>query len=1013
MTDQFLTDAAKLSSLSATKQGRVSLGGFAYQIGYTVSRLAAMAAGTPNRAVAEIPRAVRFDWAEDVDEVLPDGRVMFTQCKRSDEACRPARIADVLLGFAPKWLWTPEAQRDAVSLQLVSPDPRFGRVTVRAQDTDLYDKVRETFEQRINDKPADTSDRALWQDEALALGAERLLAALWSSLRLVYVDDALEPADPAGIAFKVERDALNALLAAGHLLPAAQRDALTALRTTIHGNVIEFDPLSADARALPHAQPRVIERADVLAALFQYRPDLGGPPPFVVADQSFLQLQRLVPKRPFVAQFPTWADVSHGEDQEIGFIERDETEILLKRVRTEVLEPAASAHPSMPALVLVGAPGSGKSTLVRRVAARLALEGACVIADPGIRLGQLDDDEVVRLEESLRRLADTGHTVLLVLDDPLFQDSPWPRLLRRVARAPRPRIGVLAASPRLLYDQFAGSLPRVVSAQTHTLGAPTDSERRRLARVHHRRSDALLRGSGDFLALSMEAATNERFDDVIQGIWQTLNGGLPIDPDQRPEELPWRVRAFLAVSYFERVDIKPTAAQLQAILAQSADSPDVTELSYRLKELQTHQGWHLFRLYETTDRFAWWTGPTVGTTHPSIARAAWRLRPAPAQDVAEWVAPTFGGPEPGANELGQLAGFLLLTDKPEAERLLARLREAWRVAAQEGRADVRSLAILVSAGVKTTPRFPRFNDEFLAAARAGGPMAWLAAYALYLNSSLKASSRVFRRELDLVAIIREANFAFAARRAGELGLALASVPDALEAFQQHVAAAIEGEFDDWQAPGELIVWFVSNASPELVKQHMQAILDYVETHEKRTDVRQKLLAFAAEQRGDVEFQRAILRRGRRWSASATDELTLAGAFLKLVSIVADEDAEADRRAVLERLPDDVSGSAAATQLLAWISWTSDRLATDILRWAHGVIVGDLDVGRGLMLVNSADLALGRLRGRPLDGELGGWHGALAIAVRDWRAADAARRSALGLRPRTDRPPARAQSKPRR
>ena len=66
-----------------------------------------MQARRPVLGLRDVPAALRYDWAEDLDEVDADGRTILTQCKRIDNIGQPARLAGVFIGFAPKWLWTP------------------------------------------------------------------------------------------------------------------------------------------------------------------------------------------------------------------------------------------------------------------------------------------------------------------------------------------------------------------------------------------------------------------------------------------------------------------------------------------------------------------------------------------------------------------------------------------------------------------------------------------------------------------------------------------------------------------------------------------------------------------------------------------------------------------------------------------------------------------------------------------------------------------------------------------
>ena len=71
---------------------------------------------------------------------------------------------------------------------------------------------------------------------------------------------------------------------------------------------------------------------------------------------------------------PDWCDVAHGYDETIKFIERDQTAALEAAVLEKVVARTGRAG-NLPALFVAGAPGSGKTTITRRVAARLVDAG--------------------------------------------------------------------------------------------------------------------------------------------------------------------------------------------------------------------------------------------------------------------------------------------------------------------------------------------------------------------------------------------------------------------------------------------------------------------------------------------------------------------------------------------------------------------------------------------------------------------------------------------------------------
>jgi hypothetical protein len=171
MSDDFFIPEKRLLALKATPAGRSGEGGYNYQRAYAVARLAAMHTTQTLLGLADHPKLLRYDWADDLDELLGDGSVCFTQCKRVDDIGAPAKLAEVLSGFAPKWLWTPESKRAQVRFRLVGCDPRFApgfkKDTARTE-------AWAHFSSQLATVPSEQSDRAKWQLEADSIGHERL-----------------------------------------------------------------------------------------------------------------------------------------------------------------------------------------------------------------------------------------------------------------------------------------------------------------------------------------------------------------------------------------------------------------------------------------------------------------------------------------------------------------------------------------------------------------------------------------------------------------------------------------------------------------------------------------------------------------------------------------------------------------------------------------------------------------------------------------------------------------------
>jgi hypothetical protein len=794
------------------------MGGFAYQIAYAVARLASLATGRPVLDLDDIPTAMRFDWAEDLDERLQDGRVVFTQCKRVADAARPANIADVMIGLAPKLLWS-SGHQDDIRFRLVSPDPRFGRVATAAKELPRSERkeVLDAVSDRLRRPPTRGSDRGLWQDAAVALGIDTLAELLWERLEFVHVRDDVMSFDPAGPLFPPEREAVNLLLSAQHTHPARQTDTLHALRGVLHGSVVGFDPASEAPTDLPVRAPRVVERWDLTGALLPYRAEYAGVLPFRVVNRLFLDAEMQYARRPFVARFPEWRDVVHGDDETLRFVERDATTGLCERVRTMVAE-ARDSRDGIPALFVVGAPGTGKSTLVRRVAAILALEGCCTVADPGAYLDPIDKDESDAIVHAIDALAASGRPVLLVLDDPLFANSSWPALLRRL-RDVGPTV-VLGATPSLLYDQFAHQLPQAIVGNTYEMGPPSERERRQLASHHGRAFDERSDAEEELIVLAMEASAGQPFHRIIDGIWRTLNGGEAIDPRTPPHALPWLVRVFLVVCFYHRYYVAPRERLLREAL-DAEGSPRADELAHTLGRLVSTQGWNIFRVAQADARVAW-AGPAISTIHARVARAAWQRRPAPGFDVTEWILPATVTKPGGAWETGQLLATMLGDDRETAERCFTRLDSAWHDAVVSGAGEVRNLTLFTGSGKVIDRRFPTFERTLRAAAAMGGSQAWLAAYALYLNSADEGSNRSYPDDIPLVEVIDDADFSVAELRAVKFAQSLPA--QAMERFRVRVWSLIEDWGGNSLSPGLLPVWLVRREPIERVDEHVPALV---------------------------------------------------------------------------------------------------------------------------------------------------------------------------------------------
>ncbi|HLX08758.1 MAG TPA: hypothetical protein VKY89_12945 [Thermoanaerobaculia bacterium] len=759
MGSQFLVDEARVRKLAATRQGRLSLGGFAYQSAYAVARLASLYTGRRILALDGIPTLQRFDWAEDLDEVEKDGRVVFTQCKRVSDIGQAGKLADVLLNFAPKWLWTPADRRLSLRFRLVCTDRRFAesgpallsKYRPRHGESSREDVIADVVN-NLKSAPSRKSDRALWQEDAEIAGLAYLSESLWEQAEVIYLSDEIIADDPAGPLFRAEQEALAELLRMRFVLPKRQQQVLNALRGLVHSNVVAFDPTGRESLPVVDREPRVNNHADVYYALFEFQTPPEASPPFRVITRQFLDVAAGEPKKPFVARRPRWADVVHGESSAIRFLEREKTSELLAIIRDELLEQVG-AEAALPMLLMLGAPGAGKTTLLLRVAARLVQEAQVVVAAPKLNLDQIEDLELEMFLQGIGRLEEGGLPVVLILDDPFFADSRWPSLLRRMATTSS-RVVVLAASPEYLFQEFGSQVQgRQIDLTIFLLPRPMRAERAKLAVLYGRDPDLFARRDEDFLVLAMEASAGVSFGSIVERIWSTLNHGLSIDPKLRPEELPWTVRAYLAICYFNRFNLKCRDFLLKAILNLSERERPPDGFEYDLQRLLDKHGWSIFKATELGENLCWY-----GAAHPLIAVEAWRLRPVPSFDVADWIVRASldtPGAEPDIGMLAALVESAQSTKKP----FLARLAETWNQAALSGLVETRRLCSLIAGllGESAKGATRHFIIGLRACLAREDDQSWLALWTLLRSADLP-EVRSLKVKIDIKRVIAVANF---------------------------------------------------------------------------------------------------------------------------------------------------------------------------------------------------------------------------------------------------------------
>jgi hypothetical protein len=877
MSDPFLISDDQLRTLSATRQGRVSIAGYNYQAAYAVARLVSMLVRQPLLELQDWPVRLRYDWGEDLDEVCEDGTVRFTQCKRVATIGQAASLADVLIGFAGKWLWTLETERERLRFRLVCTDRHV------AEDdkalASLKNDVRAHFLSRLKEPAGPNSDRAVWITDAGAAGHEVLFEGLWKHFDCLYLRPEVVDYEPAGPRLAAEKEALRVLLERNQIEGGSQINVLARLRRLIHDNLITFDPTNESLKLPFDRQPRRFDRADVNAAIDPWRPLPQRQPPFQLVDRTFLSEQRELERRQFVARQPDWCDVAHGYDEVIKFIERDQTHDLEGAAIEKVVAQIGRTG-RLPALFVAGAPGDGKTTIVRRVAARLVDTGKVLIADTGVGLREPpgEPDEYV---EAIERLQGFERPVLLLLDDPLYADSPWITLLKKLNR-PGLRIGVLAASPQFLLDEHKQQL-RMCDLSIFEMARTSQIERESLAAIYGRQVSS--ESEEDFLIAAMQAATGVPFSEVIDRLWLTLADGRDLSSARSLSDLPWQSRAYLFVCFFSRSYAACPERLLLKLLEMTGGVPGATDASTEMQRMRHFGGWHIFRISHRP-KISWrqrvtgraksiWNHrePLVGAAHAVIAREAWKQRPLPWCDIAELIIEASTTVPEAIGEIANLAvrshsASFAVPEKFKREHsdFLTRLIKRWRDDRELETKPLCSLVFMLS--VLGSRSVNSFREELV---RRSVPDAegWLAMMRLWFLG-VKTGGPLLP-EAKVISVIQTADFSIDARNASHFGQLIEQDGRLWDAFIDRLLDALDEKLE-WKLDGHLLTYLLAVAAPEQLSSRIDKFLSWFATQLDEVNARAQFMTFLLRLPSEFSDLRAsFARQIARWLEEHPDD----------------------------------------------------------------------------------------------------------------------------------------------
>jgi len=848
MCDPFLISDDQLRTLSATTQGRVSIAGYNYQAAYAVARLVSMSVRQPLLDLQDWPIRLRYDWGEDLDEVCEDDTVRFTQCKRVATIGQAASLADVLIGFAGKWLWTPETERERLRFRLVCSDPHVAKNGKFLESR--KENVRAHFLSRLNEPAGANSDRAVWITDAEAAGHEVLFDGLWKNFDCLYLPPEVVDYEPAGPRLAAEKEALRVLLERNQIDIGCQINVLARLRRLIHDNLITFDPTNESIKSSFNQQPRRFDRADVNAAIDPWRPLPQRQSPFQLVDRTFLSEQRELERRQFVARQPDWCDVAHGYDDVIKFIERDQTDALEHNVIERVVDRIGRTG-KLPALFVAGAPGDGKTTIVRRVAARLVDTGKVLIADTGVGLREPpgEPDEYV---EAIERLQRFGRPVLLLLDDPLYGDSPWITLLKKLNR-PGLRIGVLAASPQFLLDEHKQQL-RMCDLSVFEMARTSQTERESLAAIYGRRVSSSF--EEDFLIAAMQAATGVPFGEVIDRLWLTLADGRDLSSSRSLSDLPWQTRAYMFVCFFSRSYAACPERLLLKLLEMTGGVPGTTDANTEMQRMKHFGGWHIFRISHRpkVSRRQHVTGrakriwnhrePLVGVAHAVIAREAWNQRPVPWCDIAELIIEASTTAPEVIGEIADLgvrlhSASFAVSEKSKTDQsdFLLRLIKRWRDDPTVETKPLCTLAFMLS--VLGNGPVHSFREQFIRRSKPDA-QGWLAMMRLWFLG-VKMGGPLLPKA-KVISVIQSANFSIDPRNASYFGQLIEQDEELWHTFIGRLLDALDEQLD-WELDGELLTHLLVVATSEQLSSRIDKILSWFGTHPDAASARTQFMTF--------------------------------------------------------------------------------------------------------------------------------------------------------------------------
>ena len=546
-------------------------------------------------------------------------------------------------------------------------------------------------------------------------------------------------------------------------------------------------------------------------------------------------------RKRFLFEPPQWHHVVHGADEQLKFVERDQTRALAQDVREQLIAPLLRGTGSLSALFVTGPPGAGKSTIVRRVAVQLIEAGEVVVADAGHNLANIVPGGVEPYVQHLVKLAQQGRPVLLLLDDPLKAGSEWIELIKHLKR-PGLRLAVIAPTPDFSYHSHQYAL-RGMQIHTFKVDPPSMIEKQAFARLYGRALNQGRTLSDDFLVMVAEAAEGKPFPEIMQRLWETLNGGHGVSRNAPFKDLPWQVRAFWFVSALHRAHVPCPVPILRESLEMSGGTGGL-DVSTSLAKLESQGGWSIFHIQQPTSTTFKAAGALASTAHQQIAAVAWEERPGDWLDgeVSRLLAAATVRAPASVLYVAAAAGTLTNAKPNPDSRLADELIQQWtEAAAKDPNLETRSLStlaanLMISGGREIAQRMSASLQQ-----RANGHDGWLAALQLHYLSADKGPVRSFSPNINLGALVADADFSIAPNRATKFFNAVREKKHR-EVIVSRLCASLCGTLA-WRINSTLLVWLISHAHPNEMIHRLGLLQEWLDEHKDDAAARTQFLSF--------------------------------------------------------------------------------------------------------------------------------------------------------------------------